>query len=128
VLAVGYMAESRVEAQRVFRKIYAVLVVENSFKEKIAEFIKKYADRAGRGLYVLFKKELLNRYAVPKNLYKAQEEGELKSLADRDFIESLFESNELKGLSGREKELWQKRLKRWLQGVYILQRSSESFV
>jgi len=115
ILSGGYFSENRAQAQRIFREIYNILVINSenfeNFKQALKEFIKKNA-KGGRGLYTLFKRKIRAKYCVPISLWKVQ--NKLKSLHLE--IENLLPTE----LNQEDKKAWKKRLKKWLSGVYLL--------
>ena len=115
ILQGGYFSNNRREAQMIFREIYSIWTInEENYEEvkrKIFDFIQKN-EGLQKGLYTLFKEQIISKYFVPKNIHKIKEFISPKN----ELIRKLLTEKEFENLS----KLWKNRLRRWLGNVYII--------
>jgi len=127
ILSGGYFSEHRAEAQRIFREVYSVLTLKEEnleeFKGDLKKFVENHWSKSGKGLYTLFKKEVIAKYLIPMNLWKAQNKYRLINLADlisEEILPQNLSEEEKEEEKEKKKKRWLRRLKGWLHNVFLL--------
>jgi CRISPR-associated endonuclease/helicase Cas3 len=107
------MADRKEEAEKLFREIYTVSVVpsckKEEFRKDTCRFFSRHKD--SKGLYTLFKAEILSKFVVQVPL-------NLKQLQERNFqpVEWWVRGLELESALGEQNR---KRLVRWCRDIYF---------
>jgi CRISPR-associated endonuclease/helicase Cas3 len=117
ILDAGYMADRKEEAEKLFREIYTVSVVpsckKEEFRKDTCRFFSRHKD--SKGLYTLFKEEILSKFVVQVPL-------NLKQLQERNFqpVEWWVRDLECDGGSGSQVDAkaW-RRLVRWCRDIHF---------
>lgn len=105
VLRGGYAAGSKHEAEKIFREIRTVNIVESENIPVIVEKIKTELERKGGINWLWFKKEIIGNYVVSENERKLKKNQRL-SLTDELIVH--FEDT----------DVWRK-LKRYSEGIWV---------
>jgi CRISPR-associated endonuclease/helicase Cas3 len=106
ILDAGYMSDRKEEAQRMFRKIYTIMVIPESKKEEFIISVKKFLNSPQEiKSYVHFKKNVLAKFVL-------QVPWREKRGTTRKIDEWLIYLDDIEQENKRK-------LTRWCQGIYI---------
>ncbi|MEJ5306284.1 MAG: CRISPR-associated helicase Cas3' [Ignavibacteria bacterium] len=109
-LDAGYMAESRQEAQKIFRPMVSTSVISKLKLDQLKDDILKFFNNYGNSqrIFTLFKEYIISRYVV--NVIGMRERNPLLKL--ERWISNNFTSEEID-------EINLNRLKRWTRDIYL---------
>jgi len=113
LLDAGYMAESRLEAQKIFRPMVTTSVISKNkleaLKRDLVDFFTKYSNTDR--IYTLFKEHIISRYVV--NILGVKERNPLQKFDL--WIKENLEENKHDNLTDDDLN----KLKRWMKNIYI---------
>jgi CRISPR-associated endonuclease/helicase Cas3 len=133
ILDAGYMSDRKEEAHKIFREIYDIqLIPENKvddFIQEIKEFFKDEGLKEPKHLFTFFKKRVLSKFVVSDGYFKHR-----RNLSPDDWVfykvfeklnkneieEILEKLGRLYGYNNYKEDDFEKKLKRWLSGIYAI--------
>lgn len=130
ILDAGFMSDRKEEAHKIFREIYDIQLIPQNrldeFVEEVKRFFKSDTLKGPKYLFSLFKKQVISKFVVSDSYFKYRKDLSIndwvfykviEKFSQKDFEEIL---ENLGKLYEYTKEDFEKKLRRWLSGIFIL--------
>ncbi len=133
ILDAGFMSDRKEEAHKIFREIYDIQLIPpnrlDEFVEEIKRFFKNNTLTKPKYLFSFFKKQVISKFVVSDSSFKHRKDLSvndwvfykvIEKFNQNDFEEILEKLGKLYGYSKYKQDDFEKKLRRYLCGIFVL--------